>query len=470
MQTHSSRIPPQTLRQAKAAYKKQHGSRVTSTQARRLERASELERRAERLKQAEIKRKAAQRRKVEKELQEREERKRAGGHGLATQCIGYSHSQAAMRRGMEGFLGLGRRDEPSLSHLEHELEPQLEKADIPEPWDVNSSLEESLCNIEESGLGQREEQNHNSKDGDNSCDAMIQNALDFKSASLETTLTAPSSEAQSLHLRTVLSISQRWGPASPDGTFIEKRDIAGNETHRCCNANQMEPKIPEARQTSTILTEAPPTMNCANPLQSLQAQYHEKPCPITDDLDSLDDFIASSTQIAREISAEVPSTSGTLSSRVKPTALDAAPAVACGIKSLDSKNGLRTSTNAMPPPARSPNSALMCTAEAGNPHQNSTLISRQLEYKASGLPDTNPSTSRQRLPNLCPKSSVVASLSQFALDVQDLEFIFENEIVFTQDCRQDGRSAASRSTTTAVLINEEELSLFAEYFEDDAII
>lgn len=99
-------IPPQTSKQAKAAYKK-HGFRLSVRDIREIERAEELQRRADRIKEQERRKKLAQKRKAEKEQRDRETRAKLGV-GLATQLAGYSHSQHRMKNGMESFLKMGR--------------------------------------------------------------------------------------------------------------------------------------------------------------------------------------------------------------------------------------------------------------------------------------------------------------------------------------------------------------------------
>lgn len=99
----------QTSSEAKKKHK-QNGLGLPARQQKRLERAHELDIRATRLREAEARRKAAKKKretKVEKEKDMREHL----GIGLATQLIGYSHTQAQLKNGMEAFLGLKKRTE-----------------------------------------------------------------------------------------------------------------------------------------------------------------------------------------------------------------------------------------------------------------------------------------------------------------------------------------------------------------------
>lgn len=77
MHTRPTHRPAQTLKQAKAEFAK-HGPRVSSQEARQLERGAELFRRAEKLRDAERRRKLAARKKQDKEDREREARRRMG--------------------------------------------------------------------------------------------------------------------------------------------------------------------------------------------------------------------------------------------------------------------------------------------------------------------------------------------------------------------------------------------------------
>ena len=69
--------PAQTIKQAKAEYKK-HGPRISVQEQRRLDRDAELLTRAEKIREAERKRKAAKQRRLQKEEKEREARRTKG--------------------------------------------------------------------------------------------------------------------------------------------------------------------------------------------------------------------------------------------------------------------------------------------------------------------------------------------------------------------------------------------------------
>ncbi|MCJ1258863.1 hypothetical protein MMC24_006697 [Lignoscripta atroalba] len=94
--------PPQTLRQAKKAYKSAGAiPRISEAEKRRLQRSAELQQRADRLKEREKQKRETQRKKTEKELREKEERRR---RGIPDKDEGYI-SPRQVRIGV--FLGRG---------------------------------------------------------------------------------------------------------------------------------------------------------------------------------------------------------------------------------------------------------------------------------------------------------------------------------------------------------------------------
>ncbi|KAH8723734.1 hypothetical protein GQ44DRAFT_570979, partial [Phaeosphaeriaceae sp. PMI808] len=124
----------QTSSEAKKNHK-QYGLGLPARQQKQLERAHELDARAVRLREAENRRKAAKKKRDIKEEKEKTMRKQMG-IGLATQLIGYSHTQAQLKTGMEAFLGVkGRKEE---EHKDMDLSKKLELIDRQvekEPWD-----------------------------------------------------------------------------------------------------------------------------------------------------------------------------------------------------------------------------------------------------------------------------------------------------------------------------------------------
>mgnify|MGYP003624102636 CR=1 FL=1 len=126
----------QTSSEAKQQHKK-NGPRLPERQLKQLERAHELDVRAARLREAEDRRRAARKKRDEREARERAARQQTGV-GLATQLIGYSHTQAQLKSGMETFLGVRKRNEEAQRKRDTALARQLEaiaqKVDR-EPWD-----------------------------------------------------------------------------------------------------------------------------------------------------------------------------------------------------------------------------------------------------------------------------------------------------------------------------------------------
>lgn len=104
-------MPPkhvaQTSTEAKKAYKK-NGPVIPEHTHKQLQRGYELDQRATREREAEKRRRLAKDRREERERKEKTTREQLGV-GLATQMIGYSHTQAKLKKGMEAFLGISKK-------------------------------------------------------------------------------------------------------------------------------------------------------------------------------------------------------------------------------------------------------------------------------------------------------------------------------------------------------------------------
>ena len=122
----------QTTKEAKKEYRK-HGQRLSETQQRRLERAVELDQRAARCKSQAERRAELKQKREEREKKERNQRRQLGV-GLATQLIGFSHTQAQLKSGMEAFLGFKKKKEEE-ADKERELAQKLGTIVEKEPWD-----------------------------------------------------------------------------------------------------------------------------------------------------------------------------------------------------------------------------------------------------------------------------------------------------------------------------------------------
>lgn len=95
-----------TSTRAKASFKK-NGPRLPEHEMRRIERGARLDRRAEELKERDAKRKKAREKASAKEARDREGRAKIG-LGLATQLVGFSHTQKAMKVGLFLFSSFWR--------------------------------------------------------------------------------------------------------------------------------------------------------------------------------------------------------------------------------------------------------------------------------------------------------------------------------------------------------------------------
>ena len=147
MTTKPKRIA-QTSREVKRDFKK-NGPRLPEHELRRLERGAILDERAAKFREQEERRKQAKKKREEKERKEKLARKQLGV-SLATQMIGFNHTQAQLKRGMEAFLGYKKRDEEEEKKREMELRKKLE--DVvdqveKEPWDDDDDDDEELDTV-----------------------------------------------------------------------------------------------------------------------------------------------------------------------------------------------------------------------------------------------------------------------------------------------------------------------------------
>lgn len=152
-------MPPnriaQTSTEVKKAYKK-NGPAISERTHKQLERGYELEQRAAREREAEKRRKAAREKREEKERKEKTARQQLGV-GLATQLIGYSHTQANLKKGMEAFLGVGKQKQDDAKRRkdeekrrEEELARKLEviAQDIEkEPFDDDEDMDDVMLDL-----------------------------------------------------------------------------------------------------------------------------------------------------------------------------------------------------------------------------------------------------------------------------------------------------------------------------------
>ncbi|KAH7121042.1 hypothetical protein B0J11DRAFT_55952 [Dendryphion nanum] len=120
---HPKRIA-QTSKEVKKEYKI-NGGRLPDWQMRQLERDCELDRRAAQIRDQENKKREAKKKRAEKEQKAKSARRQLG-ISLATQMVGYSHSQARLKNGMEAFLGFRKKKEDEENQRVAEIQKQLE--------------------------------------------------------------------------------------------------------------------------------------------------------------------------------------------------------------------------------------------------------------------------------------------------------------------------------------------------------
>jgi hypothetical protein len=132
----------QTTSEVKKQYKQQ-GVRLPQGQQKQLERAYELDVRATRLRDAQERRRANEKKRKEKEEKAKAARIQTGV-GLATQLIGYNHTQAQLKNGMEAFLGVKKRQAEEKRQADEKCKHEMElakkleaiaKTIEKEPWD-----------------------------------------------------------------------------------------------------------------------------------------------------------------------------------------------------------------------------------------------------------------------------------------------------------------------------------------------
>jgi hypothetical protein len=136
---HPSDPTKQRIAQTSAEIHKQYKQsrpRLNDRQRKQLERDFELDQRAARAREAEKRRKAANKKREEREAEEATAKKQIRV-GLVTQLIGYSHTQAQLKNGMETFLGVKKRKEEKREKeidLTKKMEAIAENIEK-EPWD-----------------------------------------------------------------------------------------------------------------------------------------------------------------------------------------------------------------------------------------------------------------------------------------------------------------------------------------------
>ncbi|KAK3076344.1 hypothetical protein LTS18_013270, partial [Coniosporium uncinatum] len=150
--TRSPRPQAQTLRQAKASHRKSTGIAISTLERKRIERGAELDTRAEKAREQERRRKSAQKKKAEREEKERVKRKQLG-IGLATQLVGFRHTQRRMKRAMEGWVrkvavqAVVEEDEDASGEDEVQVDEGLDgthKQHLTEPWEEEHVDDETL--------------------------------------------------------------------------------------------------------------------------------------------------------------------------------------------------------------------------------------------------------------------------------------------------------------------------------------
>lgn len=257
----------QTLKQARTEYNKSSRSSISIEEQRRINRGAELLQRAESLKEAERRRKAAAQKRKEKEQRDAELRRKAK-IGLATQCAGYSHTQKAMKKGMEAWVGIGgkcRMEEESVL----DAAPKVERGQSchppheEDPWDEDA-LEDAIAEVLKPAASAGIADAQDEQDGDTR-------------ARSEDTERDP------------------WSQDDDDGVDI------GSVLHDLTHPSPRHNSAPSQAQSSRKKRKQVSFDESLGPPTSPSRPSRPKMVPHSALLEDLDDFLTSDTQISRDL-------------------------------------------------------------------------------------------------------------------------------------------------------------------------
>lgn len=481
-------VTAQTLRQAKTAFRKNntaHG--VSDSEVRQLQRALELEARAEQIREGERRRRDALKRRKEKEIKEREMRRRQTGMGFATQAVGYSHSQRDMKRGMEMFLGLKKRDGgvdvSGVAEEEKEEEDELpeivvddgEQFDLEAELQLMSELEKSFTSdFDEHILADSVSRGEDTQELQEPCMTEEQSKDPWDEDDLD--------EATLLDIARVRS--QEAG--RPDITKATLAMPLGmGQDHNIVGAIQDDQSPPKPsnsgerieQHTKDVTTSWPPQHQKKSPSIKLiapgfnKASHHGSLRPATtaprltpeDHGDSWDEFLTSGTQIAREISdgaaLVAPSHSSVGQTLLhKPTTRPTESKLAVPITS-----GKTSSIGSMAPPPLPANFSLntatlarpMKSAQSGlsqsklistpKPSDDTTSIARSSDKKASHLSTLSAGGDGNHSKRHSLETSMQNTIvSDLGLSSQEITNFLDDDLVFSSQESRDIRHLGSQ--------------------------
>ncbi|KAF2274345.1 uncharacterized protein EI97DRAFT_460208 [Westerdykella ornata] len=268
----------QTTTEAKKEYKKS-GLKLSDAQLRQLHREHELDQRAARIREQEERKRAAKRKREENERKQREARRQLG-IGLATQMIGYSRTQAQMKNGMEAFVGL-KKHKPEQDARQLEVNKKLEAIAVTvekEPWDDDAfeAFDTEDIAVEDiPGLVGID------------VDSFIDDDLDD-----ETLL-----EVHDLIVPDICPPRPQSSCNPHSNSETGRNQAASPEFERPTTPAACKSSIPQLNTTFKVGTPKLPASKVVQPpVRSCS------PVPIV--IDNWEDFLDSSTQIARELSSE----------------------------------------------------------------------------------------------------------------------------------------------------------------------
>jgi hypothetical protein len=118
----------QTSSEAKKQYKERSSLALPPKQQKQYERALVLDERASHIRETNKRRKVMAIRRKEREIKAKAQLQQAG-IGQATQLVGYNHTQAQLKRSMEGWVGWRKQEDDRRQRQERELADTTAKLD-----------------------------------------------------------------------------------------------------------------------------------------------------------------------------------------------------------------------------------------------------------------------------------------------------------------------------------------------------
>lgn len=289
---------PQTLKQAKKAYRKSGATvRLSESELAVIERRAVLQERADRIKEREARRKANLKRRDEKIQREREARQRMGIQSPVKGSIHVGPSQLHLGDFMAmGIKGKTEDTPPGDTKVERESILDMESNGCQELTSAPSSLRKPLQAVSANSKAKLEPlaKNEGSK------------VPEEEHKGSQNCRPVPMALQRSLHTRPTTAISQQKPPTKPDDptiTIVEEKML---DEFRV---------VPMGPPPLPISNRAKATYNTAQQKPPLFAPQGKPPDTVHD---CWDDFFVSNTQIVRELSPQITKFMPTTLSTIQP--------------------------------------------------------------------------------------------------------------------------------------------------------